>query len=176
MSCRSFMLVIIATIVSTLGGREEVLAAAGKLDRPEIAVPPEDQTAGDLREALLAHRHLFAGGSYINAHSTLNFKGDARNLSRMLEKLSAVEGATVSIRFSQNVMRENQKAVVKYNKPIEEGCQWSIEHHGWGDAGRLTVTILLGEGGVDLDELELPVIRGRKPSSTPDTGIPGKDP
>jgi hypothetical protein len=153
--------------LATLGGLKDVLAAAGKLNRPEIAAPPGDETANELREALLDHKNLFAGGSYINAHSTLNFKGDARKLSRMLEQLCAVEGAAISIRFSQNVSR-NRRVIASDNKPVDAGCQWSIDHNGWADAGRLSITILVGDGGVDLEELELPAIRGRKAPASPE--------
>jgi hypothetical protein len=141
--------VSIAVIAFNFGGRKEVLARAGQLDRPEIAVQPEDRAATALREALLDHKDLFVGGSYINAHSTLNFTGDARKLSRMLEHLCSIEGTAISIRFSQPV--------------VDADCQWSIDHNGWADADRLTVTIFLREGGVHLDELELPTIRGKIP-------------
>ena len=158
-----------------LAGREEVLALGGKLDRPSIAVPTGDATGKQLQEALFDHKNLFAGGWFINAHSTLNYKADARKLSRMLEDLCAVEGAEISIRFSRSI-GENQPSFVKDKKPAEAGCQWSIDHNGWADAHRLTVTILLGEGGVKLEELELPAFRGRKAPSSPEkVELPEKD-
>jgi hypothetical protein len=49
------------------------------------------------------------------------------------------------------------------------------DHNNWADPDRLTVTILLGDGGIDLEELELPVIRGRKAPSPEKVKLPRKD-
>jgi hypothetical protein len=77
----------------------------------------------------------------------LNFGGDAKELSKLLQELSEIDGAELSICFA--------------HEAGEEPRQWSIDHNGWANPQHLQFTIYLGEGAVKLDELQLPMIRGR---------------
>ncbi|HEV3006576.1 MAG TPA: hypothetical protein VGX78_19050 [Pirellulales bacterium] len=141
---------------------------AGKLDRPSIAVPatgpdgPADPTVERMQKTLLDHTNLFSGGSFINAHSTLNFKGSAKELSTMLQELSEIDGTEISIRFSHEA-DPIFAAATDEGKTIEESRPWSIDHNGWANAQHLSVTIYLGDGAIKLDELHLPMIRGMTP-------------
>ena len=80
----------------------------------------------------------------------------------MLQELSEIDGAEISVRFSQGADLLRPTAPGE-GKTIDESSQWSIDHNGWANPQHLSVTIYLGEGAIKLDELQLPTIRGRMP-------------
>jgi hypothetical protein len=171
---RILIIAALAAGVIYLGSRDIFAVAAGTLDRPSIAVPaigPDgaaDPTVSRMRKTLQDHTTLFSGGSFVNAHSTLNFRGTAKELSTMLHELSEIDGAEISIRFSQGADILRPK-VASEEESIDESSPWSIDHNGWANPQHLSVTIYLGHGAMKLDELQLPTIRGKMPKDATPT-------
>lgn len=131
-------------------------ALGGTLDRPGLATP-----AGvDLRpaiEVLSDDAFDYTTGWFINSHSMLCYAGDAADLNRFLDALSRVDGVTLSLRFSKETGPESSPFP---GGPAPKPCQWSVDHNAWGDAGLLSVTVYLGDGKIDFEQLALPSWHG----------------
>jgi hypothetical protein len=140
-------------------------ALGGTLDRPGLSVPVKDEQRDAvvfrLHEILYEHQAQFVTGHFVNAHSTMSFLGSTDDLSKLLAELSAVEGATISLRFSK--ARGEASSPFAKDQPAKPS-RWEIEHNAWSESPRkLTITVFLGDGAIDLEKLVLPDIVGRKP-------------
>lgn len=155
-------LMSVALIASCLA--QTAYGLGGSLTSPGIAVPRngpnggENPVAAKIHETLMNHRTQFVNGWFVNSHSSMNFAGDTEELNSLLTDLSEIEGSKISIKFS------NEKGVAQA-KFAEAGaqnlaCQWSISHDGSAQPEAVTMTIYLGDGLIQIDQLRLPTIRG----------------
>ena len=119
-------------------------------------------------EALAEQTELFVGGWFINSHTKLYFRGDAKQISAALERLAKIEGAELSIRFSKQPGLAEQPFPAEQpaptEKPADRSCQWMVEHNAWTTATALQVVIYVGDPSLDLEELSLPMVFGRQPA------------
>ena len=135
-----------------------VNALGGNLKTPSISIPLSEPNGGqnpiaaEMNRVLADHQKQFVSGSFINARSTMYFTGNTVKLNAVLKDLAEVKGAVISIMFS------------KESGVVEQPCRWSIDHNGWANAENLTLTVYLGDGSIQLDELVLPEIRGTTPT------------
>ena len=164
---------VLAGLILACGSRE-VLALAGVLDRPGISIPSiqrngefvHDPVALALHGVLAQQNRRYAGGYFVNAFTSLRFRGTADDLSDFLQNLSEVSGAALSIRFSQTMDSADS---AHFERTLSRrDFQWRVEHRGWDDPHAVTVTIRLGEQGIDLADLVLPKIRGDQPDQPAD--------
>jgi hypothetical protein len=150
----------------------------GNLDRPGIAVPTvgqgddkkPDATVKAMHEALSDQKDLFVGGWFINSHTKLYFRGDAKQISAALERLAKIDGAEITVRLSKQAGVAQQPFPVEESappeKPADRSCQWMVEHNAWTTATALQVVIYLGDPAVEIEELSLPTVYGRKPAAS----------
>ena len=152
-------LLVIGLLIGIAGSAHGM---GGNLERPGIAIPTDATTKGHdpvakkLHDALTARQKDFAGGSFINAHTTLYYAGGADGVNALMRDLAAVDRATVRVRLA----REAGEARLTFPsaKPVKP-CDCKVEHNGWGDARVVTLTVFLGS--LDADKLELPAVSGR---------------
>lgn len=151
-----------------LAQASNAFSLGGTLDHPSIAIPATGEELNGQREAvenrlylvLVDHKAKFVIGHFVNARSTLYFSGTAEDLSKLLADLAAVKGAVLSVRFSN----ARGEAASPFAKDVPASpSQWEIEHDGWSAAPRkLTITVYLGDGKIDMERLALPEIVGRE--------------
>lgn len=153
-----------------------VHAMAGKINKPSIAVPMDEKgkpnpMVESLRKVFVDHEKDFANGRFINAHTVMNFRGDAKRLNRMIDELSKVEGAVVTIRFS-NEDTAARMGTAGGDDGDSQPCQWSIDHNGWADPNRLSLTVFLGDNTIRREDVIIPKRQGvgnhkQKPEEIP---------
>lgn len=166
---RNLVIVVSLLVIAGSIARENVWAMGGNLKRPTIAMSRSDKKDRDFGEAvmsafILRERH-FTGGYFINARSVLCFSGGTKTINGLLEDLSRIDGAVLTVRFSKAAGTTPSLGPDKLQpgKP----CHCSIEHNGAGFAHDLAVTIYLGNDDIDLEKLEIPPIRQHSGESTP---------
>lgn len=124
---------------------QRLLALAGELDRPSIALPDSidpawrEAVGNVLDDPSAGFRH----GRFVNGSTTLGYQGDAAALSRFLAGLVRCADARIQITFVR-----------------ELDVNWRLTHHGWGDARLFSVQVNLGSETLRLEALTLPVIKG----------------
>jgi len=156
--------VAVAGIVACFA--QTAYALGGNLKTPGISIPLDRPDGGEnnvavrINQVLVDHQTQFVNGSFINSYTSLNFKGNSEKLNSLLKELAEIEGSKISILFSK------EKGIGRIAFPAEglqdEACQWTISHNGRSDAELITLTIFLGDGLIELDQLKLPTIRGAK--------------
>lgn len=139
-------------------------ALGGNLKTPGISIPLDRPDGGEniiaakINQTLGNHQAEFVNGSFVNSNSSMNFRGNTEKLNSFLKDLSEIEGSKVTIKFS------NDKGVGHFVFPEagnpDQACQWSVFHNGWSQPHGITMTIYLGDGLIQLDQLNLPSIRG----------------
>lgn len=161
--------------LSTLSSPQMAWGLAGTLERPSISIPTvgdgkPDPVCSAIRETLSRHARQFVSGRFINAHSTMEFGGTAVELIALLKDLAAIEGAKLLVRFSEgsdNLLKSDVKSdgnTLPY--------QWVVKHNAWGDAQYLSVTILVGAGGLKAEDVQIPTIIGRREETMSGGDIP----
>lgn len=164
---RQFSLAAAIAAISSGIAVKLAFSAAGKLDRPGIAVPSQDgtpnATAASINAILAKHKKQFAGGHFINAHTKLAFAGGTKTINSLLAELSKVEGAALYVKFSRGDESVDALPVFGDDPPKSYDCV--ISHHAWSDADSLYITIHVG-GNLAIDELSLPVIHGHAAAPT----------
>ena len=147
-----------AQTAHALGGNLKTPGISIPLDRPDGG---ENNVAVRINQVLVDHQTQFVNGSFINSYTSLNFKGNTEKLNSLLNDLAEIEGSKISILFS------NEKGLGRVAFPAaglqDEACQWTISHNGRSEAELVTLTIYLGDGLIELDQLKLPSIRGAQP-------------
>ena len=144
-----------AQTAHALGGNLKTPGISIPLDRPDGS---ENIVASKIHQVLVKHQNQFVNGSFINAFTTLNFKGNSEKLNSLLDDLAEIEGSKISILFSKE--QGSGRIVFPAEGLQDEACQWSISHNGGAEAELVTLTIYLGDGVIELDQLRLPSIRG----------------
>ena len=129
---------------------------AGQLKVPGIAITEGNATAAAMNQVLADHKQYFSEGHYINAHTVLHFDGGIKAINSLIERLSEIEGAEISIRIKRSEVLES-KELIRSEKP-EHQCECQINHNAWHNANSITIEIVPGS---DLEQLELPTILGR---------------
>jgi hypothetical protein len=145
----------------------QVLALAGDLEQPGLASHPGDDTTA-IMAVLNSERHEYAGGLFLNSFSTMHFRGDVEALNMFIGELSEIDNVTVHVRFSKST------GVGRTLRNETGVCQWRMTHHPSGTAHEIGVTVFLGDGRIDLDNLRLPAIRGAKVEPKP-LNLPAED-
>ncbi len=137
--------VLAAVLILVLAGGHPVFALAGTLERPSLAFPAAVDPAWQAAviKVLNERPAEFIGGDFINASTTLRYKGPVESLNRFLAGLAGCAELRIHLRFSPDL-----------------DCTWKLEHNGWSDAKDVYVTVHIGNGGLPLDGLQVPVIRG----------------
>lgn len=150
----------------------DLFALGGEVTSPVISVPklprpgetkrmnlaPAEQNWTLLFESF---EKAFISGYFINSRTWLYFDGDATTLNRMLKELQTAEGVKFGVRFSNKTIDVaspfdgRPKASAKNNAAT---AQWRINHDG--SSGSVWITIYTGAGGIDLEKLEIPEMKG----------------
>jgi hypothetical protein len=132
---------------------------ARDLDEPSIAIPSDggkrDTVVDRMQRVLTAHVKQFTGGHALNAHSVLHYRGGTKTVNALLDELSKVEGATLHVHLSKSA------GVTRMLIGERGPCACSLEHNAWGNARTISLTIYLGDEGIDPDELLIPPIAGQ---------------
>jgi hypothetical protein len=140
---------------------KQAFGAAGKLDKPGIAVPSRDgapdAAATAINAVLAKHEKQYAGGHFLNAHTELTFAGGTKTINSLLAELSKVEGAAIYVKFSND--DEFADTVPEFSDDPPKPYDCVISHNAWADGASLYFTIRLG-GDVAIEELSLPAIHG----------------
>lgn len=124
-----------------LGVPSAVQALAGKLDRPSLSFPSGFENREAIMKVLSSPDFKYAGGSFVNAHSILNYQGGAAPLNEFLVRLAACKGVKVSVSFS----------------PLEGDAAttaWTLDHNAWGDP--LAFHIKVNTGLIKEAEVKVP--------------------
>ena len=158
-------LLLAAVAASTLAlGADRANALGGNLRSPQIAIPvtgeqgEQDATASAINKVFQSHQKEFSGGHFINAHTVLYYRGGTKTINSLLAGLSKIEGAVVRVRFAKSAGSVIQP--FPGPQPPSEDTDVEIDHNAWADAQAIHITIYLGSDRVNLDELELPALRG----------------
>lgn len=149
-----------------------LFAMGGQVTSPVISVPKPPRpgeakrmnfvTAQQNRTLLFKDfEKAFISGYFINSLTWLYFDGDAATLNRMLNELHSAEGVEFGVRFSSKAIdvaspfdgRPGSSA-----KGKAATAQWRINHDG--ASGSVWITIYTGAGGIDLEKLEIPAMKG----------------
>lgn len=140
--------------VGILAGTHRVLALAGTLDRPSLALP--EALGRDWRTQLMkvleAPGAKFLGGQFINAVTTLRYGGDTGALNQFLAGLAECPEARIQVQFVRNL-----------------DSAWVLQHNGWSDGREFLVRVALDSDRVRLEEIQWPIIRGSRPDAVPRT-------
>ena len=160
---RTFLMAVLGLVIGLEGS---ALGMGGNLDKSSISVPADPKTgrmdpvARKVADVLRTHDKNFTGGSFINSASELYFAGGAKGVNALLADLAKVEGATVMVRLSKEA-GVTRRWFPTPGARAESPCDCRIDHLGWGDARVVTLTVYLGGGRIDPDQLELPAVAGR---------------
>lgn len=147
-----FLRVLVAVLALALAGAHPALALAGVLKRPSLAFPESVDSAWreSVMKVLDERPAEFAGGTFINGSTILRYQGSVESLNRFLAGLAGCANLLIQVRFASDL-----------------DCSWKLEHNAWTNPMDLQLTIHAGAGGLLLDELKIPVIRGGPPSTPP---------
>lgn len=133
-------------------------ALGGDLDRPGIALP--ERFDPDLRQRIMAvltaEPDTYAGGGFVNAHSTLRYAGDTAALNRFLAGLAGCAGLRLQVAFTADP-----------NAPA-----WTVTHDAWKEPCRFEVRVNTAAGKISAAELVLPEIVAGARATADSTGIP----
>lgn len=177
----SILLALVATAgLAILTSPTIAWGLAGKLDRPSISTPTvgdaptrvPDPICSAMQNALSQHAKQFVSGRFINAHSIMEFSGTTSELNTLLKDLAAIEGAKMQIRFAEGSDKLLQLDVKGEGDKLP--YQWRIEHNAWGDAQYLSVTILVGNGKIKVENVQIPTIVGHQPATKGGGETPAK--
>ena len=111
-------------------------AMAGKLDHPSLSFPSGFQGSEDIMKVLSDKKFRFAGGSFINAVSTLRYEGDAASLNDFLARLATCKGVKLSVGFN-----DGKTDLVTGGDAPEAAAAWTLGHNAWGDANAIHITV-----------------------------------
>jgi hypothetical protein len=168
---RILLLCATASGFSMFASAREAWALAGRLDKPSIVIPTtgdgelrqQDPVCTAMHKVLSDHAKQFVSGSFINAHSTMEFGGSTADLNALLKDLAGVEGAKLQIRFAKSSDDPARMQLDDVDGPLP--YQWRIHHSAWvGDPQSLSITVYLGDGKIQAEDVELPTILGKQPT------------
>jgi hypothetical protein len=145
-----------------------VEAMGGSLNSPSISVAAASGRDGNDWLAVLGNKkYKFVVGDFINSSTNLYYAGDTDSLNAFLADLVAVKRTIVRVSFS----KESKTATAAFggNGSPSGPCQWHIQHLGFTPEV-FNVTIFLGDGKIDIGQLQLPDIQNV--SSKPADGKP----
>lgn len=91
---------------------------------------------------LTQHPSEFRGGDFVNAHTTLRYRGDTPSLNRFLEGLVACLELEVEVAFRR----------------LPDATAWTVDHDGWVSPRRLLVAISVNSKAIELEQLRIPAI------------------
>jgi hypothetical protein len=148
-------IVATAGLLSLMVARE-ALALGGTLQTPGIAVATASgREAKEWMGVLANKKYKFIVGDFINSITNLYYAGDAASLNDFLADLSAVEGTTIRVSFSKE--SKTADSAFGSDEAHRGPCQWHIQHLGY-EPEVFNVTIFLGDGKIDVSQLNLPAI------------------
>jgi hypothetical protein len=162
--------IAVAVILLGLATAREAFALGGTLESPSIAVSADSgREAKDWLGVLANKKYKYIVGDFINSITNLYYSGDTASLNDFLADLSAVEGTTIHVSFS----KESKTASSAFggNEAHTGPCQWHIQHLGYAPE-TFHITVFLGDGNVDVSQLNLPAIR--TPLTKPAVAKPGE--
>ncbi|MBL9172502.1 MAG: hypothetical protein JNL10_03110 [Verrucomicrobiales bacterium] len=131
-----------------MAGAHRVLALAGTLNRPSVALP-ESLGPGwrtQLMKVLEAPDAKFLGGQFINAVTTLRYGGDTGALNQFLAGLAECPEVQIRVQLVRDLDSE-----------------WVLQHNGWSDGREFLLRVALDSGRIRLEDVQWPVIRGSRP-------------
>jgi hypothetical protein len=137
---------------------------------PSISISADPQTkkmdpvVKKLDEVLKAHQKEYTGGSFLNAHTVLYFGGKTAGVNALLADLAKIEGVEIMVKFSKDAGVTRWMFPDK-DTPADRPCDCEVDHLGWGAGRAVTLTVYLGGGRIDPEELQLPPIAGQRPGS-----------
>jgi hypothetical protein len=138
-------------------------ARGGMLSGPQAYVP-DGFDAGAVLAVLKADGYRFVSGSFINEFTNFSYAGDTAGLNKFLAGLAACDGIEVRLRFS----KEKGVAPLSYGPDAKSApCQWGISQVVRRQPALLTVTVYLGDGTIDPEQLELPAWHGGRGEGGP---------
>lgn len=116
-----------------------VRARAGTLDHPSLSFPSGFSNGEEIMKVLSDKKFQFAGGSFVNAVSTLRYQGGTPSLNEFLARLAACKGVKLSVGFSDGssgLIMDSSEA--KTPEPAEA---WTLGHNAWGDPHAIHITV-----------------------------------
>jgi hypothetical protein len=130
-----------------LGAAPRVLALAGDLSEPGIALPAHYPATArsNIMAALRQPDCRFLGGHFLNSHTSLNYAGSTRALNLFLDGLARCAGVTLSVSFTSDSLPD-------------EHCDWHVSHQA--DANRFHVRVNLKSAQINLAEMVIPEVKG----------------
>jgi len=156
---------LIFALIGSLSGASRVFGMGGTLNSPSISVSAASGRNGaDWLAVLSNKKYKFIVGDFINWNTNLYYSGDTASLNAFLKDLAAVDGTALQIAFS----KESKTAASAFGgEHAGSGpCQWQIFHSGFGPE-EFHVTIFLGDGKIDISQLNLPAIQNTRTKADP---------
>lgn len=152
-------------VVLSLLSAREAFALGGTLERPSLSVSTDSgRNAKEWLDVLSNKKFHYIVGDFINWNTNLYYAGDTASLNDFLADLAAVEGTTIRVSFSKE--SKNAEPAFGGAESQRGPCQWSIQHSGF-DPATFNISIFLGDGKVDIGQLNLPAIHTTKQETKP---------
>ena len=148
-------LLVILAFIGSLASANRAFGLGGTLNSPSISVPA-GRTGADWLAVLSNKKYKFVVGDFINWNTNLYYSGDTASLNSFLKDLAAVDGTVIQVAFS----KESKTAASAFGGDGAPSgpCQWKIFHSGSAPEA-FDVTIFLGDGKIDISQLNLPAIQ-----------------
>ena len=131
-----------AVVALLLSLAAPVWALAGKLDTPGVALPAGYPATRQVMAALNRKGVTFVDGHFINAWTSLRYRGDTQAASQFLEDLVACPGVTLFVSFKQ----------------LPDDVDWRVGHDA--NANRFQVELNPASKRLDLEKLHIPPAKG----------------
>ncbi|MCC2669844.1 MAG: hypothetical protein K0Q72_2315, partial [Armatimonadetes bacterium] len=119
-------------------------ALAGSLDRPGIAFAGSYPAAAREKVMAVLDRKdaKFVDGNFVNAWTSLRYRGDVRAANMFVGELAGCPGVTVSVSL----------------KRLPEDCDWRVGHDA--HTNRFQIEVNLASPRLELEELVIPATKG----------------
>ncbi len=173
LKAQSQLLVILA-FIGSLASANRAFGLGGTLNSPSISVSAASGRNGaDWLAVLSNKKYKFVVGDFINWNTNLYYSGDTASLNSFLKDLAAVDGTLIQITFSKESM--TAASAFGGDGAPSGPCQWKIFHSGFG-LEVFDVTIFLGDGKIDISQLNLPAIQNTNIKTDPKSAPAAKKP
>ena len=122
MRARSLLFSILLTYLLSL---QTCFGLAGELTSPSLAFPADSPLAKPVYAIISDKEFHFLHGMFINAHTTLEYTGDAASLNKFLDRLSQCHGVTLHVTFASS----------------DSEAAWVLSHSAWGAPDSFSIAV-----------------------------------
>ena len=121
-------------------------AAAGKLDKPGVALPADFPKAAQaqIQSALERKDCKFLGGFWLNSWTSLRYGGNTLALNLFMEELARCPGTGVSVQL----------------RKLDDDCDWRVGHSPSFTDNSFLIEVNLNSKSIDLERLVVPDVKG----------------